>query len=332
MKALTVALSALLYLAGEVSGHANMVWPYTWMDGDTKYGMQSGKQCASGPFVPGHYVVPGCMWFTNYTFIPGEPTLDESMRSYQNVKYGGVEYDLYKTNPWRSPGAAFIHSGCGVAGGNPYGCPVDGPEGNCPGGGFGYGPFAENFDFPNVQVTEWKAGSTVEAAWGIIANHGGGYSYRLCKVPAEGMSGITEECFQETPLRFAGDTQWVQYGEDASTRVDFPAHRTDVGTTPTGSQWTRNPIPACNDPSGGYMEPEDMVCPQGTQFEPPLPGLFGYGETSKAPGQATFMFSIGDYLEVPEQLEPGDYVLSFRWDCEQTSQVWATCSSIKIVN
>ena len=36
----------------------------------------------------------------------------------------------------------------------------------------------------------------MEAAWGIIANHGGGYSYRLCKVPAEGMSGITEECFQ----------------------------------------------------------------------------------------------------------------------------------------
>ena len=32
------------------------------------------------------------------------------------------------------------------------------------------------------------------------------------------------------------------------------------------------------------------------------------------------LFSIGDYLEVPEQLEPGDYVLSFRWDCEQTSQ------------
>ena len=28
---------------------------------------------------------------------------------------------------------------------------------------------------------------------------------------------------------------------------------------------------------------------------------------------------------------PGDYVLSFRWDCEQTSQIWNGCSSIRIV-
>ena len=31
-----------------------------------------------------------------------------------------------------------------------------------------------------------------QVGWGIIANHGGGYSYRLCK---EG-EDLTEECFQ----------------------------------------------------------------------------------------------------------------------------------------
>ena len=25
---------------------------------------------------------------------------------------------------------------------------------------------------------------------------------------------------------------------------------------------------------------------------------------------------------------PGEYVLSFRWDCEQTPQIWAGCSDI----
>ena len=48
--------------------------------------------------------------------------------------------------------------------------------------------------------------------WGISANHGGGYSYRLCRAPSEG-EALTEECFQQTVLRFSGDTQWVQYGD-----------------------------------------------------------------------------------------------------------------------
>ena len=42
-----------------------------------------------------------------------------------------------------------MFSPCGVAGGNPYGCPVG--EGNvgdeCPGGGFAYGPRAEDMAF-----------------------------------------------------------------------------------------------------------------------------------------------------------------------------------------
>ena len=112
-------------------------------------------------------------------------TLDDSLRTFKDIEFGGIMYDFTKRNPWRSPGSAFIHSPCGVAGGNPYGCPEGGPSQpgiDCPGGGYSYGPFAEELEYKGVQVTEWKRGSVVEAAWGIIANHGGGYSYRLCKV------------------------------------------------------------------------------------------------------------------------------------------------------
>jgi len=42
-------------------------------------------------------------------------------------------------------------------------------------------------------------------------------------------------------------------------------------------------------------------------------------------------FNIVDLMEVPEDLEAGDYVMSFRWDCEQSSQIWAFCADIKIV-
>jgi len=325
---LIAILTTFLALGKVVEGHGNLVWPYTWLDQDGYNGLKGGRQCSSAAMLDDGRWAGSCMWFTNYTFIEGERTLEESMGTYFD-KYGS--YDPYTTNPWRSPGSAYISSPCGTAGGNPNGCPEgEGEVHDCPGGGFSYGPHAQDFPFSGVQVTEWKRGDIVEAAWGIIANHGGGYSYRLCKVPEEGVSGLTEECFQKTPLRFAGDKQWVQFGEDILSRQEFQANYTDVGTTPQGSQWAKNPIPGCKSPGGGYFDTEPD-CPNGSQFEPPLPGLVGYGELIEAPGIPTFLFSIGDYLQVPENLEPGDYVLSFRWDCEQTSQIWATCSSIKIV-
>lgn len=44
-----------------------------------------------------------------------------------------------------------------------------------------------------------------------------------------------------------------------------------------------------------------------------------YGEPS---------FTIGDELKVPTEI--GEYVLSWRWDCEQTPQIWTTCADIEI--
>ena len=71
-----------------------------------------------------------------------------------------------------------------------------------------------------------------------MANHGGGYSYRLCPAPESEDDVVTEECFQKTPLMFHGDTQWVQYG-DMGPNTTFRANRTTEGTWPVGSQWTK---------------------------------------------------------------------------------------------
>ena len=70
---------------------------------------------------------------------------------------------------------------------------------------------------------------------------------------------------------------------------------TTKGTTPKGSMWAKIDLP-----------------------EPP--------KTSTVKG---YMFK--DVVEVPENLEPGDYVLSYRWDCERTPQVWNSCANINIV-
>ena len=38
-----------------------------------------------------------------------------------------------------------------------------------------------------------------------------------------------------------------------------------------------------------------------------------------------------DFVEVPASLEPGQYVLSYRWDCQATPQVWNSCANIEII-
>ena len=43
------------------------------------------------------------------------------MKTFGNIEEG---LDAYiARNPWNAPGSAPVHSGCGVAGGNPNGCP-----------------------------------------------------------------------------------------------------------------------------------------------------------------------------------------------------------------
>jgi len=249
--------------------------------------------------------------------------------------FPGVKlYDWTTKNPWRAPGTAPIFSPCGVDGGNPWGCPVGNPTPyGCQGGGYGLGPDARAryVDFPRPPTTKWEAGSVVEAAWGIVANHGGGYSYRLCRRPASLMS-LTEDCFQKTVLNFVGDTQWAQFGKETTKRIAFKALRTTEGTYPKGSMWTRNPIPACESPAGRSCGtgPWGNQSGGGVQFTPPF--SYGYGFGSHTHGkEGPFKWNIVDKLQVPADLPSGDYVLSWRWDAEQTPQVWNTCSNVEII-
>ena len=87
---------------------------------------------------------------------------------------------------------------------------------------------------------------------------------------------------------------------------------------------------------------------QGVQFKPPgpseavmtrdYPGLYFWGfgnnhnQNAKGGGRKTgsFEFSIVDMVQVPQNLEPGLHVLSHRYDCEQTQQVWTSCADILV--
>lgn len=113
-----------------------------------------------------------------------EPTLnahsaiDLSPRTYADVEEPGVGMlDTYRYHPWRAPGHAPVIDPCGVAGGsnNPNLPPEKG--GIAPPG---YEKGERGSALSPVAPTIWKRHNpdgtpgTVEVAWALVANHGGG--------------------------------------------------------------------------------------------------------------------------------------------------------------
>ena len=68
---------------------------------------------------------------------------------------------------------------------------------------------------------------------------------------------------------------------------------TKTGTTPAGSEWAKVNLP------------KDLATDD--------------------------MWLFKDLVEVPKTLAPGDYVLSFRWDCLDSPQIWSACANIEII-
>ena len=175
---------------------------------------------------------------------------------------------------------------------------------------------------------------------------------------------MTEACFQDTPLDFVGDQTFIRYN-DQSREFAIPATTTNVGTWPKGSMWRKNPVTFCNCDLG-YMceaseekeEKEEMVgsnpdyktmfkaynktnfrpgqtskiCPTGVQF--PMLWEEGCGGApymaNEQNWQVVFNFEMIDQVKIPANLPAGEYMMSWRWDCEETPQVWNSCSDITI--
>ena len=75
--------------------------------------------------------------------------------------------DVYKTSPWRAPGAAkTLGNGCGVNGGGPTAF----ANGGIPQQGIKQG--VDGTLLPKQRPVVWQLGSTVDVAWALSANHG----------------------------------------------------------------------------------------------------------------------------------------------------------------
>lgn len=187
----------------------------------------------------------------------------------------------------------------------------------------------------------------------VRSQHGGGYSYRLCKADQE----LTEECFQKTPLAFDKTKQTLVWNtknvptQAGAPKPPTPANGTlrlpvpkpvfvDEGTWPKGSMWARDPIPRIQDGRAGlhpHTAAQGGHCTHGSRgyvnytacyaFEPPCD--FDNGElpcdpkTTHCDGNGMGACSddwvvglISDEVIIPKGIEPGHWVLGWRWDCE----------------
>jgi len=324
MMKLEISLLIVVLMYHHAHGHGQMYNPTPW---------QAITDCSSGDHgkcwmgikdIPsdctGHCrtSVGENDFYSNFTMIPltfgGKPSipkemLDEWLPEWR-TKTWGLPPRGWRLHPWNAPGSAPVWgNGCGVAGGNPNGCnrrDTNDVFGRCCGktagdcGGYSRGKSAlehyqeglfNNFNGAPKETT-WIRGSPAEVYWRSNAYHRGGYAYRLCKVEQKEYWKVTEECFQQGHLNFAGNTTWLNdKDKDGWYAADLITTRT--GTTPEGSQWAKINLPR------------------------------------EADTQDDWKFK--DLVEVPETLLPGDYVLSFRWDCLESPQVWNGCANIKIV-
>ena len=131
-------------------------------------------------------------------------------------------------------------------------------------------------------TTSWAMGSEQEVAWTSRGSHRGGYTYRLCRLPAAGRVAITEECFARNVLQFATNFTMIRSnkGEEVSAWRRFEQTDLSEGTHPPGSTW--RPV----------------------------------GVVDNSPN-----LMRKDVVVVPASLPAGEYVLGWRWDGSGGHQV-----------
>lgn len=329
----------LLLLAGAwpaAQGHGGMVWPPIWQDGNY-LGLDEvhTNKIMSNPPVrdpkTNRTIDNTKSWSTDQAYTGGHGPGANGTGAHYNfdhcstkLEYGDYACGLFK-HPWAAPGVATVYGGgCGIHGGNPYGCPAHSdtrpPGSQCmpdeDRGTWSYGSSALEIDFPQAAVTRWARGATVPVGF-VAIYHGGGYTYRLCKLPPDGKYSLSEPCFQRNILEFAEDrTYWRDSSQWSRW---YSINGTGNNTWNDNAKWIDN--------SGQKWKTEpksDLT--EGTY---PLGSAWRYIGPIDKQGWMERIYK--DLVKVPEDLEPGQYVLSWRWDAVTAPQIWVSCANIEIV-
>ena len=171
---------------------------------------------------------------------------------------------------------------------------------------------------------------------------------------------------QRMPLEFDRTKQQLRWSN--GTRLSIPGSWVDKGTWPAGSTWAKNPIPRIDWGSGGTstsggncrghgrgancinFQVSDLsantVVQIDTRFlisnhQSPCNDTWADihrtdnvgSDPDDVQGKCAGSWTDGtivDEVLIPEGLAPGMYVVGWRWDCEETTQIWSSCADVLI--
>jgi len=258
-----------------------------------------------------------------------EPTIcDPDLRTVNTAADCGGPDDFFQYSPWRAPGYAPVVDSCGSAGGR---LPGQGA------GGFGasfvntthakIGDLGSQVLGSRDTGVEWATGAEYEVAWTLQANHGGGYSYRLC--PAS--LALDEDCFNMWPLKMVGQSQ-LRWGGAGGRTLPFDAWDVTEGTK-AGVMWRKNPVPRAWKTKAGEWGKGSNHLQTGMGFQPVCEddGMDQKGTGQSCTGEwGPYNMEIVDTVAIPKDLPAGKWVLNWRLDCEESNQIWQSCGDVTI--
>jgi len=255
---------------------------------------------------------------------------DPKLRTVNTGAECGGSEDFFFYSPWRAPGYAPVIDSCGTAGGR------------LPGqGAGGYG--AEYVNTTHVKIGDlgsktlkarptgvsWVAGQEYEVAWTLQANHGGGYSYRLCPASLE----LNEDCFNDFPLIMVGKSA-LRWGGVGGRRLEFEPVTVTEGTK-AGVMWRKNPVPRAWKTKEGKWGAGSNHRQTGMGFQPVCEdeGMDRQGITQSCTGEwGPYNMEIVDKVLIPKDLPAGEWVLNWRMDQEESNQIWQSCADITVTS
>lgn len=214
--------------------------------------------------------------------------------------------------------------------------------------GFGEvtGPLESN---PDIVPVEWSLGSIQDTAWNAWVNHGGGYIYSLCRKatfdgcrdtysPTEDTDNYLQcvwDCFESNTLEWAPDTsQKLQYKDDTCA---YATMEPQIKNGKDNHVWRFTPIPdslqVTNGNEGRCMY-ESLESFSNDKAKTKFEESFGMNDVCDGgrDNHAPWQWHIMDQVQVPTNLEEGEYLLSWRWDAYMADQMWTNCADVMIVD
>eukprot|EP00937_MAST-01D_sp_MAST-1D-sp2_P002610 g2610.t1 len=253
--------------------------------------------------------------------------------------------DTYAFNPWRAPGSAPVEDACGMAGGAPRA-----------GGGeavFAAVPWAKQGDLGSdvlpkgAPAAVYRAGTDVEVAWAIRYNR---TPLAFTGPPRLVHIDGTETAYEPVYVSKGVTPPGAAWAMNPIPRVTpgggsgMPAWLSDAcARSGTGSQGPAGAAFRGNASELDACRSFDPVCRENAsqpwfRLPDPLSDAQGRGSPVR-PGDVEGRCSgdwtsgyIVDTVRIPAGLAPGDWVLGWRWDCEETSQVWANCADVRVTS